>query len=395
MNDFITRRLDTTLSPLRLTDISVEEFLAKLADYLSVLNDGGSIAFGRGEDLTSIRLGKSLESVFSIATPCVKAGPPLSWATIVLFAGPQFEGPSQFRVGESSIEMSENDLELLRSGRPWRFLCPWPDRNDCKKELLSSELVLQELTDIRKTMHEVLEQISLVEQSLRNHCGSVSQLCQEKLGTAGLSTDLDEDTTQHQTSTWRSIGRNISSTNCTPCSGDSPSSLNNDQCPGNNSTMHLVIRNEGDQDTAANGGSKQDMQPGELPSVNETDDGKKLHSSDFIQSLSDILDDPANQKALRWSEDGLSVLFSQESAFPPHLLTQLSTKSYQSLIRRLYYYGFHKIGSAYRHNLFIRGQPSSIQPAPRTSHSSSTSPSRLDSASRAGPRYKIIKRKRT
>lgn len=72
MNDFITRRLDITLSPLRATDVSIKEFSASLADYLSMLNDGGGIAFGRGEDSNSIRLGKSLENIFSTATPCIR-----------------------------------------------------------------------------------------------------------------------------------------------------------------------------------------------------------------------------------------------------------------------------------------------------------------------------------
>ena len=44
------------------------------------------------------------------------------------------------------------------------------------------------------------------------------------------------------------------------------------------------------------------------------------------------------------------------------LLEKLSTKSYDSLIRRLYYYGFYKTGGAYHHDDFIRGQRSSIVP---------------------------------
>lgn len=118
------------------------------------------------------------------------------------------------------------------------------------------------------------------------------------------------------------------------------------------------------------------------------------HSISRLLTKASLLDDPSNQTALRWSEDGLSILFAKESAFPSHILSQLATKSFQSLIRRLYYFGFHKIGSAYRHTLFIRGQRSSIEPTCRSSHSPSISSPRLDDTSRAGPRYKIIKRKR-
>ena len=96
---------------------------------------------------------------------------------------------------------------------------------------------------------------------------------------------------------------------------------------------------------------------------------------------------------MRWSEDGRSVLIATESEFPAHLLSRLSTKGYASLIRRLYYYGFHKVGGVYRHDLFIRGQPSSIQPNRRMSYSASPSFRHYGNSQR-GPRYKVIKRKR-
>lgn len=149
-NNFISQHHDKSLSPLRLANISISEFSTELSNHLSVLDEGGSIAFGRGEDLTS----KSLESLFSIATPPVREGPPLTWTKLVLFAGPQFEGLAHFNIGNSSVELSENDLKLLRSGRPWRFLFPWPDKDDCKKELQSNDTVLQELVDARKAIGE-------------------------------------------------------------------------------------------------------------------------------------------------------------------------------------------------------------------------------------------------
>lgn len=108
-----------------------------------------------------------------------------------------------------------------------------------------------------------------------------------------------------------------------------------------------------------------------------------------------ILDDPRNREAMRWSEDGRSVVIALESKFPAYLLARLSTKSYHSLVRKLYYYGFHKVGGAYRHDLFIRGQPSSIQPARRMSHSPSLPSPLRHSTSRHGPRHKVIKRRRT
>jgi hypothetical protein len=69
MENFISQRHNKRLTPLRLTDIPISGFSTKLADYLSVLNGGGSIAFSRGEELASIRLSKSLEGLFTTATP--------------------------------------------------------------------------------------------------------------------------------------------------------------------------------------------------------------------------------------------------------------------------------------------------------------------------------------
>lgn len=131
--NFISQRHDKKLSDLSLADTPLSAFSVKLDDYLSVLDGAGSIAFGRGEELTSFHLSKSVERLFSTTEPFIIEGMPLSWAAIILFAGPRFEGSTKFSVGRSKVELSVEDLELLRSGRPWRFLSPWPDWNDCKK----------------------------------------------------------------------------------------------------------------------------------------------------------------------------------------------------------------------------------------------------------------------
>ncbi|KAJ5654965.1 hypothetical protein N7490_001968 [Penicillium lividum] len=86
--------------------------------------------------------------------PFVKEGPLLTWTRLVLFAGPQFDGPAQLKVGDSSVELSGDDLKLLHSGRPWRILSPWPDKDDCTKELESSKTALQELVDAQKMISE-------------------------------------------------------------------------------------------------------------------------------------------------------------------------------------------------------------------------------------------------
>jgi hypothetical protein len=39
------------------------------------------------------------------------------------------------KVGESAIQLAEEDRKLLASGRPWQFLNPWPDERDYQREL--------------------------------------------------------------------------------------------------------------------------------------------------------------------------------------------------------------------------------------------------------------------
>lgn len=98
---------------------------------------------------------------------------------------------------------------------------------------------------------------------------------------------------------------------------------------------------------------------------------------------------------MRWSENGQSVFVAPESKFPAHILSRMSSKSYQSLVRRLYYFGFRKVGGAFHHESFSRGQPSSIRPTREMSHSPSLPSPLSNSTSQRGPRYKIIKRRRT
>ncbi|KAI9923349.1 hypothetical protein MW887_010485 [Aspergillus wentii] len=151
------------------------ELAAGLKDHLSVLSRGSSLALSRGEDLASIRQSKSIESLFSTATPRVIGGPPITWTMLILFAGPQFDGPSRLKIGETQVELPENDLNLIRSGRPWRFLSPWPESDDCKKELRSVESALQELNDTKMSITAVLSEITVVEHRLRNRSHFITQ----------------------------------------------------------------------------------------------------------------------------------------------------------------------------------------------------------------------------
>ncbi|CAG7949988.1 unnamed protein product [Penicillium salamii] len=378
-----------------LASVSVSEFTAELANHLCTINEGGSIAFGRGENLASIGLSKSLESLFSTSTPRVIEGPPLTWTRLVLFAGPKFEGPTQLKVESSSVELSGDDFKLLRSGRPWRFLSPWPDRDDCAKELRSSETVLQELVDARKLIGDVLEQISLFEQRLRNHHGLVSLLSEKTDQVAHQARNSNFDSAQPSIPTQGSFGSRPSAEDGSSSHQDSPSIPTPIYYASQTRSAQPVEQDPNDQtpsDDAIAGDStrRDDLRPATGPRPEF-----RLHTCDFIQILSETLDDPNNWEVMRWSEDGKSVLIAQESKFPAHILAKMTTKSYQSFIRRLYYYGFHKTRGAYHHSSFIRGQPSSIRPSREMSYSPSLPSPLHRSTSQGGPRYKVIKRRRT
>ncbi|KAJ5264974.1 hypothetical protein N7505_007767, partial [Penicillium chrysogenum] len=375
INNFISRRHDNGLNPLKLADTSLSEFSAELRNYLSIINEGGSIALGRGDDLASIGLSRGLESLFSTPTPLVREGPPLTWTSVVLFAGPRFDGAAQLKVGGSRVELPEIDYQLL--------LC---------------KTAIQELVDTRKTISEVLEQISLVEQCLRNHRNLVSQLSGNKHPAVSRGWDLPFNSTGSSVSTHGVYSPHASAED--ESSGYRP--------PSAHMTMHHASDERDDGLTEQINRELNDpaipcvTTPGNSPQRdglqprNGTQPRPRLHTSNFIQSLSEILDDPENGEVMCWSEDGKSVSIAPESKCPANILTGIlarkSTKSYQSLIRRLYYFGFRKIGEdVYYYDSYVRGQPNSIRPTREMSGSPShPSPPR---GRQSGPRYKIVKKR--
>ncbi|KAJ5300092.1 hypothetical protein N7508_007335 [Penicillium antarcticum] len=396
VNNFLSQRSEKNLNALRLAGVSVSEFSAELANHLSTLNEGGSIALGRGENLASISLSKSLESLFSTSKPRVIEGPPLTWTRLVLFAGPRFEGSTPLKVEDSSVELSGDDLKLLRSGRPWRFLSPWPDRDDCAKELQSSETALQELTDVREMIGEVLGQISLVEQRLQNHHDLVSQLSGSRDHSTHQNGDCSTlDGAQLSVPNQGALGSAPFAEEESSIHQDSPSIPTPIYYASETRSAQPVHEDPNDRTLSEDAIAGDSTRCHDLRPATGARPESRLHTCDFIQGLSEILDDRNNSEVMRWSEDGKSVLIAQESKFPAHILAKMSTKSYQSLIRRLYYFGFHKTGGAYHHDFFIRGQPSSIRPIREMSYSPSLPSPLHKSTSQVGPRYKVIKRKRT
>ena len=117
------------------------------------MNRKDSIAFNLGQPLASTVLCEQLSRLFSVAIPDVVEGPQVSWANVVLCRGPFPEWSDEsttLKVDGSVVKLAKSDLSLLRSGRPRRFLSPWPDGKDCETELRSVNVALAEIHKLKE-----------------------------------------------------------------------------------------------------------------------------------------------------------------------------------------------------------------------------------------------------
>ncbi|KAF7183612.1 hypothetical protein CNMCM7691_003891 [Aspergillus felis] len=152
---------------------SIEPDVARIHDYskkyLWVLNNNGSISFNRGESPISTQLCEKLSRLFTIPRPHVLDGPSISWVQVVRFAGDSPEHLNQtgpLRVGDSTIQLSEEDHESLLSGRPWRYLDPWPVEGDCQRELVLVNEDLDVFRRVKNMLSEVVESLDVLERQL-------------------------------------------------------------------------------------------------------------------------------------------------------------------------------------------------------------------------------------
>ncbi|PYH75441.1 hypothetical protein BO82DRAFT_396850 [Aspergillus uvarum CBS 121591] len=380
------------LCSLALPDSLTRELSIHLDTYHSVLNAGSSIAIGRGQCLFGTRVGEIIATLFKTKEPTVVRGPQISWTSLILAAGPNYDGPNQLTIGDSDLDLSQDDLDLIKSGRPWRFLSPWPGKDDCQRELRAIHVTREELRDTKEKIEKVLQDMSALDQKLSVWHNVVTQLHnteergppQSELGfldgSIGIADNVDvsEDSVRGESGPGESC-----------CDG-----LDGDRKLDTYSTDQVISLQPANLD-------QQD-----LPSVAFSDDSRSRresedesqvtdireppkHTEPFIQCLSDVLDDSQFKKAICWSEDGRSFTIPAADEFPPELLARFNTQSCQSLVRRLYYFGFHASGGVFWHGQFVRGQASTICPSRR----SSTSPIPVTNTQR-GPRYKIIKKSR-
>ena len=137
--------------PHNVSSMSMFEVLTALKGY-SVVNRKDSIAFNLGQPLTSTVLCEQLSRLFSVAIPDVVEGPQVSWANVVLCRGPfpeWSEESTTLKVDGSVVKLAKSDLFLLRSGRPRRFLSPWPVE-DSETELRSVSVALAEIHNLKE-----------------------------------------------------------------------------------------------------------------------------------------------------------------------------------------------------------------------------------------------------
>ncbi|GFF61703.1 hypothetical protein IFM51744_10769 [Aspergillus udagawae] len=128
---------------------------------------GPLVALNRGEALMSAQLSERVEKLFT-HQPKVD-GPRKSWTVIVLWSGPvprRVCFAAQLTIGDSRIELHNDDSELLCSGRPWGFLSPWPDPGDIEKELQVVEETLTDVQKIKDMVNKVTSEASTLQQHL-------------------------------------------------------------------------------------------------------------------------------------------------------------------------------------------------------------------------------------
>ncbi|RDH26153.1 hypothetical protein BDQ94DRAFT_57367 [Aspergillus welwitschiae] len=168
------------LRSLEVADSPLNEFSNMLEEYHSMLNTGSSIALGRGETLYCARLSRSLETLFTTNEPVVVDGPRINWAALVLAAGPAYDGSAKLVIGDSHVDLPEIDYQLIRSGRPWRFLSPWPGSDDCQKKLGAIEKTREELSNIEQKLRRVLDATSALDRKLGRRHSIVARLLEDQ-----------------------------------------------------------------------------------------------------------------------------------------------------------------------------------------------------------------------
>jgi hypothetical protein len=153
--NYLSSPVPESLQPFNALGKSVHQVLAELQKYISVIERRESLALNLGMPLRGSILCDQLSKLFTVPRPSTVDGPEVSWANVVLTLGPSpehFDPNSICKIGDSSIKLAEEDYLLINSGRPWRFLSPWPDRKDCELELGVTNTSLGHVTKLGRDM---------------------------------------------------------------------------------------------------------------------------------------------------------------------------------------------------------------------------------------------------
>lgn len=153
--NYVSSPISESLGPLNVLEKSVRQVLAELQKYISVLEHKESLSLNLGMPLRGSGICDQLSKLFTVPRPSTVDGPEVTWSKVVLALGPSPEHchPNSIcKIGDSSIRLAEEDCLLIISGRPWRFLSPWPDRKDRELELAVTTTTLDLVRGLEKDM---------------------------------------------------------------------------------------------------------------------------------------------------------------------------------------------------------------------------------------------------
>lgn len=150
--DFLCRDWENCLPSFDATQ-PLEKIHELLTVYSNFLRQNYSLAVARGAVLPCVKVSNHLADLFSTPSPTVIEGAPVTWVELILTLGP---APTftQLASVRSRIQLASQDQDLIRSGRPWRFLSPWPGNEDCSQEWQTLQVAQEELACINRIAYQ-------------------------------------------------------------------------------------------------------------------------------------------------------------------------------------------------------------------------------------------------
>jgi hypothetical protein len=147
MLDFTAPAADRHLPSLSIYTQQLESIDEWVKLYIAAVEQGQSLAVYRGETVSGSYLSQQLRRLFTTEEPNMVRGCRLDWTQIVLSQDSLVPNTADdtYTLGESVIQISRLDMDLISSGRPHQFLTPWPPNSDIQKEVEVLDVVTNEL----------------------------------------------------------------------------------------------------------------------------------------------------------------------------------------------------------------------------------------------------------